>query len=221
MEDSGAGIPLELQSRVFGRFQKLNEFAQGTGLGLAISRAIIEAAGGEIGFTSAPGKGSTFWAWIPCEIEIQNDTADSTGLSPLKQPQHLKGTDPKELKILIAEDNDSNYLLVQHILKDYHLTRVTNGADAVDKVRKENFDFVLMDMKMPVMDGLEATRKIRQFNTEILIIALTANAFDSDKTQAMEAGCNAFLAKPLKKSQLLKIFSMKEDFGGYTCPGQE
>lgn len=221
VEDSGAGIPLELQSRVFGRFQKLNEFAQGTGLGLAISRAIIEAAGGEIGFTSAPGKGSTFWAWIPCEIEIQNDPADSTGLAPLKQPQHLKGTDPKELKILIAEDNDSNYLLVQHILKDYHLTRVTNGADAVDKVRKENFDFVLMDMKMPVMDGLEATREIRQFNTEILIIALTANAFDSDKTQAMEAGCNDFLAKPLKKSQLLKIFSMKEDFEGYACPEQE
>lgn len=208
VEDSGVGIPEELQERVFGRFQKLNEFAQGTGLGLAISRAIIEGAGGEVGFTSTPGIGSTFWAWIPCEISIQENHKSITS-QPLKQQPSLNEIDKKELKILIAEDNDSNYSLVQHILKSYHLTHVENGVEAVNKVREEEFDLVLMDMKMPVMGGLEATRKIREFNNRIPIIALTANAFDSDRISALDAGCNEFLAKPLKKSQLLELFSKK------------
>lgn len=208
VEDTGAGIPVELQDRVFGRFQKLNEFAQGTGLGLAISKAIIEAAGGEIGFSSIPRAGSTFWAWVPCEVNIQKAENLDDAQTP-KLQLALNGEKKGELKILVAEDNDSNYLLVQHILKDYHLTRVVNGVDAVNKVRDEHFDLIFMDMKMPVMGGLEATQKIREFNTTIPIIALTANAFDSDKVNAINAGCNAFLAKPLKKSQLLDIFSTK------------
>lgn len=208
VEDSGVGIPEELQERVFGRFQKLNEFAQGTGLGLAISRAIIEGAGGEVGFTSTPGIGSTFWAWIPCEISTQEEHTPTIS-QPLQHQLSLNEIDKKELKILIAEDNDSNYSLVQHILKNYHLTHVQNGAEAVNKVREEEFDLVLMDMKMPVMGGLEATRKIREFNNRIPIIALTANAFDADRISALDAGCNEFLAKPLKKSQLLELFSKK------------
>lgn len=208
VEDSGVGIPVELQDRVFGRFQKLNEFAQGTGLGLAISRAIIEGAGGKVGFISQPGKGSTFWAWVPCEIEMP-EKVSSVDSQPLDQPSVLNEISKEDLKILIAEDNDSNYLLVRHILKDYNLTRALDGADAVWKARNESFDLILMDMKMPVMGGLEATRRIREFNAKVPIIALTANAFDSDKSSAIEAGCNAFLAKPLSKRQLLEIFSTK------------
>lgn len=208
VEDSGVGIPLELQERVFGRFQKLNEFAQGTGLGLAISRAIIEGAGGEVGFTSTPDVGSTFWAWIPCEISIQEEDSPTVS-QPSKQQTSLNEIGKKELKILIAEDNDSNYTLVQHILNNYNLTHVQNGVEAVNKVREEDFDLILMDMKMPVMGGLEATRKIREFNQKIPIIALTANAFDSDRVSALDAGCNEFLAKPIKKSQLLELFSKK------------
>ncbi len=208
VEDTGSGIPLELQERVFGRFQKLNEFAQGTGLGLAISRAIIEAAGGEIGFTSAEGVGSTFWAWIPCEMEIPEQSEPSSPTIPPQGSVH-GGIETKDMKILIAEDNDSNYLLVQHILKNYSLTRVQNGADAVNKVREGDFNMVLMDMKMPIMGGIEATLKIREFNPRIPIIALTANAFDSDRADALAAGCNAFLAKPLKKNQILELLSMK------------
>ena len=208
VEDSGVGIPVELQARVFGRFQKLNEFAQGTGLGLAISRAIIEGAGGKVGFISQPGKGSTFWAWVPCEIEMP-EKVSSVDSQPLDQPSVLNEISKEDLKILIAEDNDSNYLLVRHILKDYNLTRALDGADAVWKARNESFDLILMDMKMPVMGGLEATRRIREFNAKVPIIALTANAFDSDKGSAIEAGCNAFLAKPLSKKQLLEIFSTK------------
>ena len=208
VEDSGVGIPVELQERVFGRFQKLNEFAQGTGLGLAISRAIIEGAGGEVGFTSTPDVGSTFWAWIPCEISIQEEDSPTVS-QPSKQQTSLNEIGKKELKILIAEDNDSNYTLVQHILNNYNLTHVQNGVEAVNKVRDEDFDLILMDMKMPVMGGLEATRKIREFNQKIPIIALTANAFDSDRVSALDAGCNEFLAKPIKKSQLLELFSKK------------
>lgn len=204
VEDTGAGIPEKLQDRVFGRFQKLNEFAQGTGLGLAISKAIVEAAGGNVGFTSEPGIGSTFWAWLPCEISIQGHTAPTANS---KQQSSQNGTSEKEMRILIAEDNDSNYSLVRHILKDYDLIRAENGVEAVEKIRNEKFSLVLMDLKMPIMGGLEATRKIREFNTEIPIIALTANAFDSDRTSAIDAGCNAFLTKPVKRHQLLELFS--------------
>lgn len=206
VEDTGAGIPKDLQDRVFGRFQKLNEFVQGTGLGLAISRAIIEAADGEIGFISEQGIGSTFWAWIPCEIFQHGDVGcPETSLSS-RCPVLSEGGDRK-LKILVAEDNDSNFLLVRNILKDYDLLRVTNGVEAVEEIRNGRFDFVLMDLKMPVMDGLVATRKIREFNSDIPIVALTANAFDADRASAMDAGCNAFLSKPVKQKQLFELLS--------------
>lgn len=207
VEDSGVGIPLEVQDRVFGRFQKLNEFAQGTGLGLAISRAIIEGADGKVGFSSVPGVGSTFWAWIPCEVEIQEEDIISVSPQTPEQQSTPNKINKKELNILVAEDNDSNYLLVQHIIKDHMLTRVKSGVDAVEKVRNEHFDLILMDMKMPIMGGLEATRRIREFNVDTPIVALTANAFDADKVDAINAGCNAFLTKPLKKSQLIEILS--------------
>ena len=206
VEDTGTGIPKELQDRVFGRFQKLNEFVQGTGLGLAISRAIVEAAGGEIGFTSEQGIGSTFWAWVPCEIFQHGDVGCPETTLPNRHPVFSEDSDRK-LRILVAEDNDSNFLLVRNILKDYDLLRVTNGVEAVEEIRNGKFDFVLMDLKMPVMDGLVATRKIREFNSDIPIVALTANAFDADRANAMDAGCNAFLPKPVKRKQLFELLS--------------
>ena len=206
VEDTGAGIPKDLQNRVFGRFQKLNEFVQGTGLGLAISRAIVEAADGEIGFISEQGIGSTFWAWIPCEIFQHGDVGcPETSLS--NRCLVFSESNDRKLKILVAEDNDSNFLLVRNILKDYDLLRVTNGVEAVEEIRNGRFDFVLMDLKMPVMDGLVATRKIREFNSDIPIVALTANAFDADRASAMDAGCNAFLSKPVKQKQLFELLS--------------
>ena len=137
------------------------------------------------------------------------EKVSSVDSQPLGQRSVLNEISKEDLKILIAEDNDSNYLLVRHILKNYNLTRALDGADAVWKARNESFDLILMDMKMPVMGGLEATRKIREFNNRIPIIALTANAFDADRISALDAGCNEFLAKPLKKSQLLELFSKK------------
>ena len=101
-------------------------------------------------------------------------------------------------RILVAEDNDSNYMLMQYILKKhYDFFRAKNGQEAVEKALSENPDMVLMDIKMPLMDGLEATRQIRMKNADLPIIALTANAFDSDRQLAIQAGCNGFLSKPV------------------------
>lgn len=111
-------------------------------------------------------------------------------------------------KILIAEDNDSNYLLASIILKkQYEVCRAHNGAEAVTLVQEWQPDIVLMDWKMPIMTGLEATIKIRESNTTIPIIALTAYAFTSDRQQALEAGCNEFLTKPINIKELTTILS--------------
>ena len=101
-------------------------------------------------------------------------------------------------RILIAEDNDSNYMLMQYILKShYEFFRAKNGQEAVEKAKAETPDLVLMDIKMPIMDGLEATRLIRAAMPDMPIVALTANAFDSDRQAAFDAGCNGFLSKPV------------------------
>jgi CheY-like chemotaxis protein len=110
--------------------------------------------------------------------------------------------------ILVAEDNESNYILMTYILKGkYNYVRAKNGQEAVDAVAKGGVDMVLMDIKMPVMDGLEATKAIRESNAEIPIVALTANAFDSDRQLAMEAGCNDFLSKPVSREKCLKAIA--------------
>lgn len=213
VKDTGIGISEDKKSKVFMRFEKLDEFAQGTGLGLSICKAIAEASGGKVGFDSQEGVGSTFWFRAVCETEVvvqgqDKESADTRLIAPAL-------VIPQGIRILVAEDNDSNFLLVQHILKNYRVTRVINGAEAVEKVRAEQFDIVLMDMMMPVMSGLEATAKIREFNKEIPIIALTANAFDSDKVQAIAAGCNGYVTKPLNKQDLL------DTIAGYSAVGCE
>ena len=107
--------------------------------------------------------------------------------------------------ILIAEDNDSNYILMTYILKKYYqYERATNGQEAVEMVDKKDYDIVLMDIKMPVMNGLEATKAIKEKHPDLPIIALTANAFDSDRQLAMEAGCDDFLSKPVSSEICVK-----------------
>lgn len=109
-------------------------------------------------------------------------------------------------RILVAEDTESNFLLLSILLrKEYEVLRAYNGREAVDMCREQQPDLILMDMKMPVMDGLEATREIRRFNPGIVIIALTANAYDSDREKAFEAGCNDYMAKPIMAPKLREM----------------
>ena len=111
-------------------------------------------------------------------------------------------------RILIAEDNDSNFILMTYILKKYYqFDRAINGQQAVDMVEKGNYDMILMDIKMPIMDGMEATRLIKEKHPDLPIIALTANAFDSDRQLAYEAGCDEFLPKPISSAVCLKTIS--------------
>ena len=108
-------------------------------------------------------------------------------------------------KILVAEDNDSNYILMTYILKKYYqFERAKNGQEAVEMAEKNTYDIVLMDIKMPIMDGLEATKAIKEKFPDLPIIALTANAFDSDRQLALEAGCNDFLSKPVSSDLCLQ-----------------
>ena len=108
-------------------------------------------------------------------------------------------------KILIAEDNDSNFVLMSYILKKYYqFERARNGQEAVEMVDKNQYDIVLMDVKMPIMDGLEATKAIKEKHPDLPIVALTANAFDSDRQLAMEVGCNDFLSKPVSSEECIE-----------------
>lgn len=111
-------------------------------------------------------------------------------------------------KILVAEDTDSNFLLLSIILrKEYEVIRAVNGEESISKFKEVNPDMILMDIKMPIMDGLTATKEIRKIDTNIPIIALTANAYDSDKEKAYEAGCNNYMAKPIMTNKLREMIS--------------
>lgn len=202
VEDTGTGIPEQEQEQesVFERFVKLNSFVQGTGLGLAISKSIVEQMGGRIGLNSEPGKGSCFWFTHPY-IRTRSVSAVASD-AEMRQPGVSEGEMPV---VLVAEDTDSNFLLVSLILKKgYEVLRAHNGAEAVRMCREFAPDVVLMDMKMPVMDGLEATRQIREAGSSVPIIAVTAYAYDSDRAKALDVGCDDYIAKPLTGDVLKK-----------------
>lgn len=200
--DTGIGIEKNDVAKIFNRFEKLNPFIQGTGLGLPISKAIVESANGKIGVDSTLGEGSTFWAWIPCKL-VSQARADSY-LDGLSKNNWYSYFNKASSNILVAEDDDSNFMLINLLLEGYTVDRANNGREAVNKLMQKEYSIVLMDIKMPLMDGIEATKKIREFNEGIPIIAVTANAFETDKLTALEAGCNDYITKPIKKDVLLK-----------------
>lgn len=202
VKDTGIGIAPDKVGHIFDRFVKLNSFAQGTGLGLAICRMIIEKIGGEIGATSEVGKGSTFFFTIPYK-EHSDDRIAFSEVSETKYISHTIKRVQKIKKILVAEDVDSNFVLIKNMIgKDYTLLWAKDGFEAVEMYKQFQPDLILMDIKMPRMGGLEATRIIRSYSKEIPVIALTAYAFEADKEQALEAGCNDFVTKPVSKAAL-------------------
>lgn len=230
VKDTGLGIEPEKLGRVFQRFAKLNNFAQGTGLGLSICKTIIERLGGEIAVSSEVGTGTTFTFWLPLENVIQ-DTETGTNshlpgeavgtqpseVLPAKEdtPRPKEETTEKEedlrttavetekATILIAEDTDSNFDLLNAILgRKYRLVRARDGMEAVTMYDEVNPDLILMDIKMPNLDGLEATRIIRQLSAEVPIIAQSAYAYEHDRNAAEEARCNDFISKPIAQEKL-------------------
>ncbi len=195
--DTGSGIPADKVDAIFGRFVKLNSFAQGTGLGLSICQTIVEHMGGKIGVNSEEGKGSTFWFTLPYK------PAQAEGK---KEEEHQPITIHKDkLTILIAEDNESNYRLFQSILRrDYNLIHAWDGREAVELYKVHNPQIILMDINMPVMDGYEATHEIRKISADVPIIAVTAFAYASDEQRVMENGFDGYMAKPINAPQLKK-----------------
>lgn len=190
VSDTGLGIAPENIDKIFNRFTKLNSFIQGTGLGLPICRMIIENLGGQIQVKSEFGKGTEFRFTIPWK-----PASHTSKLSNSPVPQKSNND---YATILIAEDVESNFLLLETLLgKTYHLQHAYNGREAIEFFQKETPDLILMDIKMPEIDGLEATRLIRKQSSTIPIIALTAFAYESDKENALKAGCNDFLVKPI------------------------
>ena len=230
VKDTGLGIEPEKLGRVFQRFAKLNNFAQGTGLGLSICKTIIERLGGEIAVSSEVGTGTTFTFWLPLENVIQDTETgtnshlpgEAVGTQPSEVLQAKEDTPrPKEettekeedlrttavetekATILIAEDTDSNFDLLNAILgRKYRLVRARDGMEAVTMYDEVNPDLILMDIKMPNLDGLEATRIIRQLSAEVPIIAQSAYAYEHDRNAAEEAGCNDFISKPIAQEKL-------------------
>ncbi|MDL2247177.1 response regulator, partial [Bacteroides sp. OttesenSCG-928-J23] len=207
VKDSGIGIKKEQLDSIFERFIKLNHFAQGTGLGLPICKNIVEQLNGSIGVESEWGSGSCFWFTLPYDKELKKET---TTKSKNKVPEFLKSSRTKKilpgnrkLNVLVAEDIDSNFLLINDTFKEkYNIIRAVNGKEAIEKYKSLSPDIILMDIKMPDMDGLEATREIRRMNPLIPIIAVTAYAYDTDIKSAEDAGCNSFLTKPISVTDL-------------------
>ena len=204
VQDTGIGIVAENIQLIFNRFEKLNHFAHGTGLGLTICRNLVEKLDGTIGVESEPGIGSRFWFTVPYEPAGLHRAEDA-----LLPPSHgLSQISPGKPVILVAEDTDSNFQVLSAILRnDYELLRARDGDEAVRLVEQYRFVAVLMDMKMPVMDGLEATRKIKAVNPTLPVIAVTAYAYDHDREKALQAGCNDYMTKPMDVTELKQKLS--------------
>lgn len=204
VKDTGMGISEEKIKSIFERFVKLNTFVQGTGLGLAICRMIVEKIGGEITVESKVNKGSTFRFIIPYDrngkrLMLTETVEKQNNISGKRKALQMR-------TVLVAEDVDSNFLLLKSLIgKRCNLLWAKDGDEAVNKFKEYHPDLILMDIKMPRMDGLEATSLIRTYSQEVPIIALTAFAFEADREKALEVGCNDFLTKPVSQNALEKI----------------
>jgi len=205
VKDTGIGIPASRQKAIFNRFVQADigdtRAFEGSGLGLAISKSYVEMLGGKIWGESTEGNGSKFYFTLP-----YHKTEREIALPKKEWSEKKYETNNGHKKILIVEDEKSANDYLTAVLKKIsnEILYADNGSKAVELCRNHpDIDLILMDIKMPVMDGYEATRKIREFNKEVTIIAQTANALSSDKKKAFEAGCNDYITKPTKKETLL------------------
>jgi len=206
VKDTGIGIPENRQGAIFNRFVQADiedtKVFEGSGLGLAIAKSYVEILGGKISVESEEGKGSTFYFTIPYKVS-ENET--DTFKEPIPGQKDEKKV--KNLKILIAEDEEIAIIHLTIILRGISkkILFAKTGVEAVEICKKnKDIDLVLMDIRMPKMDGYEATRKIREFNKDISIIAQTAYALLGDREKSLEAGCDDYITKPIDKDELLE-----------------
>lgn len=201
VKDSGMGVRKELQSSIFERFRQGDaaDLHEGVGLGLAISKAYVEMLEGSIGVESEPGKGSCFWFTLPLvrPATVPEDVSDE---------QVAAGEGSQAIIVLVAEDDDLSYTLVRETLKRSNIATLhaRNGREAIELVSAtENISLVLMDIRLPVMNGLEATREIKKIKPGLPVIAQSAYISQADIKQALDAGCDDYITKPLDIRVLL------------------
>jgi len=204
IKDTGSGIPKKRQDAIFERFVQADiqdkRALQGSGLGLAISKAYTEMLGGRMWLESEEGKGSTFYFTLP-----YNSIAEEIKVVGKVNSAQSEKNRNKDLKILIAEDDGTSEMLIKITVEPFakEILIARNGLDAVETCRKNpDIDLILMDIQLPVMNGYEATRMIREFNSGVFILAQTAFALSGDKEKAIETGCNDYIAKPIKRAEL-------------------
>ena len=207
VSDTGIGIPKSRQKAVFERFIQADiddkMAIQGAGLGLSISKAFVEMLNGKIWMESQLGKGSTFYFTIPYHNKVDENTANQNVVIDNEIVSHLK-----KLKILIAEDDQISKLFINKVVQPFskEVLNVSNGVEVVETFSNNpDIDLILMDIKMPIMDGYEATQEIRKFNKKVVIIAQSAYGLSSDIQKAINRGCNDHISKPIDKHKFLTL----------------
>jgi signal transduction histidine kinase len=211
VKDTGIGIPKERQSAVFERFIQADiedkMALQGAGLGLAISKSYLEMLGGKIWVESVEGDGSTFFFTLPVGIPVREIQVAQKPVFELGNG--VSGADKVSiLKVLIAENDEASLQYLAVLLEPYagEIFKVRTGLEAVELCKEHpDIDLVLMDIQMPNMNGYEASRQIRRFNTKVFIIAQTAFALTGDREKALKAGCNEYISKPVNRNLLKEI----------------
>ena len=202
VKDTGPGVPKEKQQMIFERFRQGNEIYareyEGAGLGLSISKAYAEMLGGRLWIESNEGSGSVFYLTIPLQYGVKKIMKEQDQVM-----NNINLPEINKLNILIAEDDMATQMLLRIATERIYkkLVVVRTGLEAVEACKNNGeFDLIFMDIKMPVMDGYEATRLIREFNSKVVIIAQTAFGFSGEKEKAIVAGCNDFISKPFTQA---------------------
>ncbi len=217
VKDTGVGIDEEKQKILFRKFSQADSTITrkfgGTGLGLAISKRLVEMMSGEIDLKSETGKGSEFFFRVP--VKRANDEEIQTCELLKSEAGQTEGISETSLNVLVAEDNQINQAIIKEVLSGFgwNYQLVSNGKEAVEAVKNNNYDVILMDVMMPVMDGLEATERIKALpeKSKIPVVALTASVTEADLQKVFQAGMDAYIPKPIKiidlKNTILNLIS--------------
>ncbi|MCF4164756.1 PAS domain S-box protein [Zavarzinia compransoris] len=214
VKDSGIGIAEDVQNRLFRKFEQADADTArtygGSGLGLAICRQLTEMMGGHIGLVSAPGRGSTFWVTLPFDVVEAEGYEDGARIEKAAAEKRSENTVPNSLKILVAEDHPYNQKLMLARLgaAGHSVTLANDGVEALAKATEQEFDLVLMDVRMPEMDGIQATAEIRKLpppHGTVPIIAVTAHAMRGDRERYLEAGMDDYVSKPVDFGALFQV----------------